>query len=414
MKDLFLRLYYVLGLSSHRISLSLEDIPVLDVKDSSILLNVSSSNNLLEVLCNNQKYYFRFIPERPKRKDVIKFIISRYERLTGADLSTIDHILGLTGHAKSFLRMGDFTKNSNIYKYFSTGDLSLVGLDNRVLESVDKNELISFLYFAWSEICSFFKNSKGGKYQLYSYNRSRCQEVLYELFDQPNLIGKIRLVRIEGNHDTFLGSIMPHAEGVNPLSFKKGELKKRIDPIAIKDLNTLNLLDVLCYERDHRPGNYNVILDDHQRVISVQAFDNDSDLSFSPFFSVSRPLRGCPGLVKKDGRLSISHLDREFALKYLSVCSKDLRDAVKPYLNRIQTLALIIRFRKIKKSLVKTIKENDSFLKDSTEWTESILSSELNSGNNKNYTSLLAEWYEGEKDPVILSQNQWKKRFICF
>lgn len=49
-------------------------------------------------------------------------------------------------------------------------------------------------------------------------------------------------------------------------------------PFLCCQLSILNFLDALCYEKDHRPDNYNIEYVGENPVIHV--FDNDSSLAF--------------------------------------------------------------------------------------------------------------------------------------
>lgn len=408
-KKLLFKIVDILGINGKAFEIHEEEIPVFDTKNTDVYLNLRSSNNLLEINDSNQITYFRFINQVQCSPVFLISMIERFESWSNENWCCIKQILKTKSCRARFLNMGDFSVSSPIYSYFKGGDFVKIGLDDTLLSYHKRQSIDTFLQYAWSEICTHKKNRHSGAYQSFSYCRSKCQQEIYELFGVSRLMCPIKLVKLKGASSSYLGSIQQQAQGINPLSYAKGQLADRLSPIIIRDLNIMNILDVLCNERDHRPGNYNIVLNEEGLAVSIQSFDNDSDLSFFPFFNIDRPLRGCPGLVNSEGLIYLKNMDGEFVERFLKVSSKELKDVVKPYLNVIQTHALITRFNKIKTALTKTIKCNPNFLKYEEEsWTSLDLEAELES-KCLNYTSLLCSWYEGDKDPVILRQNNWNK-----
>lgn len=95
------------------------------------------------------------------------------------------------------------------------------------------------------------------------------------------LIPEIELVKLvfpDGNEK--IGTLMSAVNGIAPKKMLYAE-KQKITPKFQRDCNSLNVLDAICHERDHRPGNYFVRLNSNGEVDSLEAFDNDAPMTFS-------------------------------------------------------------------------------------------------------------------------------------
>lgn len=57
-----------------------------------------------------------------------------------------------------------------------------------------------------------------------------------------------------------VGTFMLEAKGISPVSLTKKQ-RKKVAPSFQRNCSDLNILDAICYEKDHRPGNYNVLID---------------------------------------------------------------------------------------------------------------------------------------------------------
>ena len=255
--------------------------------------------------------------------------------------------------------------------------------------------LISFIHFAWSEIASHNKNHGTKGFQLYNYNRCKCQEKLYELYGVGRLICKTQLVWININGYESLGYIMEQAKGVNPLELNKEIIHSFVTDQMADDLNILNTLDVICNEGDHRPGNYNLVFDESKKkAISIQAFDNDSDTCFFPTCSINKNYVGSSSLIDKNGCFARKSLNDDFRSKLLLIEDKEVVKCMEDHLNIIQQKCLLKRLHRVKKALKRT-KSRDQYPNTN--------------GGLRDYLYVLLNWQEADKDQVLLEQQHFNK-----
>ena len=365
------------------------------------LLNVSSSNNIIEVWINREKYYLRLIDEHVNSTKLLKNIIFKYEQLLNISLP-VNLKEQIEKNASTFKRMGyidDFS--SSVYHFFKYDDPSILSihLDNK---SFSLDHLKAFIHFTWSELASYRKNTGCSGWQTYNYNRCKCQEALYELFNIDRLICKSSLVKVRIDNYNCYGFLMKEAKGENPLAIDMKEIRESSSNILKSELNILNIMDVICYERDHRPGNYNIVFDeDNKTIVSIEAFDNDSDFSFFPTISVKKSFVGSVPIINNKGYINRPFLDGKFVNALLSVKDRSIIEVVKPYLNRIQQICLLIRLHKIQRAIKKTHEMSSDGL-------ESI---EMNHNNQRirDYYDVLMNWNEFDKDSVLQCQGRFNK-----
>ena len=347
-------------------------------------LDISTTNNLIELWSGNNKYYLcdRHVDERK----LIGLIIYKYEYLTGRSLQADikEEIL----KSKRIMQIGyldDF--DSLVYLFFKHKDPSIIGLD---IKETRFDELKFFIHFAWSEIAAYKRNILSGEWQTFNYNRCRCQELLYARLGIGDFICSTYPVVVRIGEYICYGYLMDEAVGINTLRFESSRNNNCNSAELKKVLNTLNIMDVICYERDHRPGNYNIIFNEKERAVSIQVFDNDSDLCFFPSKSVSKEFVGSSLLIDKDGYIARRQLDEVFLTRLVSVSDSDIVEISAPFLNRIQLKCLMIRLHKVQKAVRRTLERGV----------------EKGQPNSKDYLWVLNNWNESSKDSVLLEQQR--------
>ena len=338
------------GFLSHKTELDENSISVINMEDVNATMNVSSSNNLIELENRGNILFFRPIRETVPRKHMFQRIVKDYIAITGK--ACVNELLSGINE-KKFLKMGVTNdQSSNVFRYFQSHDRALIGVPTSI--TLTDQELDLFIHYAWSEIQAYKKICGSGKYNTFNYNRSRCQFEIYSLFNEAELICPVSLCKLNfSNGYSMIGSVMSDAGGVNTAKMTVNERKQLLSERLKEKLDILNVLDVLCRETDHRPGNYNVILNDRGEAISIKTFDNDSVLAFFPSLSIKNSRSGVSSLIGRDGCFNREGLDEHFKKTFINITDKQLDLIAKPYLNAIQRFALKRRFSKLKSLLGK-------------------------------------------------------------
>jgi len=400
------------GIISKSSQINTSELPVRILHTRKGIANYSTSGNVYKIEIEGDSFFFRICRKHVQLPEFVNTLIEDYSFQMNLYLfDNLKEALKTSSVLKSFANMGSISDTSSgVYNYFDTGNVTSLGLPQNCISEVHKEQIDLFVNYIWSELRSYFINKKSGNYQLFSYNRAKAQAIIYSVLGVGELICPIDLVVLKGDKE-WIGSLMPEAKGINPKEMRRGEIAHYLSPLIVKDLTTLNFMDALCYEGDHRPGNYMVILDESGKGVSIQAFDNDSSTDFSPLPTISRRICDSEPFVK-NGVINRAHMDRTFVNTVLSIDYKKLKSQLKPYLTKTQLHFLKIRFCKLKKALEKTLASRQHFLLDNNEWNIISLEEDLAYGNT--YYSILRDWYEGDKASVFLQQEKQPKCEVVF
>lgn len=354
------------------------------------------SSNIFVLKKADNIFYFRECGVNGSKQDCLESIIRQYqENASHTDFCLfVRKTLSIPKNFNLFWRMGQLNdKNSAIYNFYKTSDSSIIGLPDE--NKVFLFDIKKFVSYAWSEIMTCRYNQGGGNYRMFGYNRAKAQSIIAQHLGLEKLICSIELGKIERNGRLLLGSLMLQAPGIDPNVLNKNDLVNCVSPKLLSSLISLNLLDAICNEKDHRPGNYNVILDKKGKGVSVVAFDNDSPFAFFPTIKANMTSYfGSSSMIDSKGCINRVGLDAKLADRILKLNFDILLLDLKPYLNSIQRITLKRRIINLQKSLVKTIRVNKSFLKQSEEWNDTDVLEDLSGRYGRTYLYILSHWQE--------------------
>ena len=250
------------------------------------VLPIYGTSTIFKIQKNNKTFYFRECRKHLELDPYVACFISDFFKFCNPKYQCYqDLILSQLKQKKtfySFLNMGTpFDKRSLISHYLKTRICTLFDLRSYSQDHVAKSFLFDFLVYSWSNLYTYHLNSglKIGEYEVYSAIRQLATKEIANTIGVGSLIPETDLafLCLEDGRKR-LGTIMKDAGGVRIQTLKIN--KETLNPIIQRELNNLNVLDVLCFERDHRPSNYSIRFDSNTPC-GVCAFDNDSPMSFN-------------------------------------------------------------------------------------------------------------------------------------
>lgn len=341
-----------LGLTSKKVELDVDSIEVLDTDGFSIYLNIASTNNVIELTKNSKKMYFRECKEVMSKRQFVEKLILDFSKMTGIHIEQMVSVKSV----RKFLNMGELgDKSASVYKYLHNHNVNQIGLIPCGDNSVDLSKVDFFIHYAWGEVISFWLNRHCGNFQLYNYNRARCQYELYKLFGVERLISTIKLGKIKLSSGKWIvGSIMEDAMGISPNDISDDKIKDMTTVQLAEDLTTMNIMDALCSEGDHRPDNYMLKIE-NDKIVSVCSFDNDSPLSFFLTSSIGRTSMDTCEIVNNAGKINREQVDMDFLQRVKNVTREQVKECARSYLSSLQLYFLLKRFDKIKSAVINTI-----------------------------------------------------------
>lgn len=203
---------------------------------------------------------------------------------------------------------------------------------------------------------------RGSRYSCFEAVRSVSSKIVADALGLSGLITDARfcVLRIGDEQERFgvLSEAAPGIRMVDCRAYPSSRLQR--------ELTALHVLDLICCQPDHGPNNYCVTEEG-----AVCAFDNDNPYTFYPDPRVTGVHAGCSSPVGRDGLIHRSCFDRGLAGRLCDLDVKDLSCKLRPYLNRLQRLAVAHRIRLLGKAIHKTTHIRPDFLLDEPDWRES-------------------------------------------
>lgn len=225
-------------------------------------------------------------------------------------------------------------------------------------------------------------NSNKYRYQTYNACSSLAEEKMAELLGLDRLLTRSFFcrVQVDGGKE-MVGTMASFADGIG---FREIQDMYQVvfTPELCKELTNLNIIDVICYEKDHCPRNYNIVLNEEGQAISICSFDNDTSWSFSPIGGVAfRTYAGASHFVK-NGVINRPFLDLDVCDRLFNLSLYDLEINLSNYLRKNQIKACWRRVKTIQKAI-----NNTHF--QYGQWDEELIKTELSGKYGDTYYSIL-------------------------
>lgn len=267
--------------------------------------------------------------------------------------------------------------------------LAHLGLDN-FPHSVQKIQPIFLTYMA-NEISHYSNYSANShKYDTFGASRSIASFIVAKHLNVAHIYAEARLIKlnIAGNEE--FGVLSPKVAGTRSM-----DTEINVSPELHAELTNLNIVDAICFQKDHNTNNYNI--DPNQSENIVCAFDNDNPTTFfcSPFLPST--MSGGVSPVVMNGKINRPHTTEELAQSISNLNIEKLKEEISPYLTCSQWWALKKRISQLQKAIDKTAKSNTQFLVARTSWNTDALDQELSGKYGTTYLCLI-------KSPI--SQNK--------
>lgn len=355
------------------------------------------SNNVVKLTRCGQSYYFKQARERVKLREYILESVRVFFLEVCADAGYEREILNSlkdSGNFKKLVRMGDKdVKNSPLNIYLEQGCAGVLGLP----ECAEGKKALErrFVFYIYGELNNYFYNAgvKRGKKQTFLAVRTMAVKKLADMLGIGRLVPESRYVKLRFCGAEKYGTLESAAAGENIARVPPEERKKHITPALLCDLTSLNVLDALSGDGDHRVNNFNTVVGAAGEYMGVVSYDNDGPDAFFPSARLKYGgATGCSELVA-GGRFNRPHLDKTLAERILGLDRRSVKD-FSAYLTYAQRACLWARIKRLKRAVLKTVGENKDFLRSGGSWTEEDILEDISGRYGKTYLcSFLADCY---------------------
>lgn len=346
-----------------------ETVPTIYCSKNSIE-HIASSNNIIAYKIGEERFYFKECREHNIFPEYIETVISDYFKYV-CRYNNSDYIhkiicddLKIEENIEKFFTLNLYCEiNYDVIKHYTNWDTAVIGLptlfekmqsDYDVHNFMDKY-FPEFIRYVRNEIDLYHMNDyvKRDGYQLFRSSASIATKKMAELIGISDMVPDVYYIRLRIDNDRErFGIVTATAPGICPLDLSNEE-KRNFSPNFQRQLLNMNLFDVICFQRDHKQENYFVVRDNEKTIVDVCAFDNDAPSTFFPLPTISADtcVKCSPMFVR--GKYNRPYIDAAFVDKILALDCHEVREVMTSYLSKIQIQMLIIRIKKIKRSLRK-------------------------------------------------------------
>ena len=329
-----------------------ENVRRIDCRTEEVHLLSNTSNNVYAVSVEGKKGFFRECKKHSSLADYVQECIDVYYSTVTCDIygdkSFLEECLKDKKRLKTFSNMGMTNdRTSGAYQFLMGNGAHHIGLPD--VDAQRAERLKDIVQYIWGDLFGYGLNSgvKRGYFQTYNAVRCIATYRVAEMIGLGDMIPKTEYVLLcqEGREPIF-GTFMESAPGICMERLPCKDRREVSSPRLQRALNNLNLLDVLNLEKDHRTGNYHVVIQEG-KGIHVVAFDNDSPNGFGLGGISFSTYMGCsPWCI--NGKLNRPYVDKDLADRILSLENEQIDLNLGDVLNRLQLSAFKKRLKQVK------------------------------------------------------------------
>ena len=386
---------YGSGVLAHKTHVNWSKVQHITCQEGELKVLHQCSNNLYRVKTVEAEGYFR--PVLPHtdldtcvRKAVKDYFIVMYPEQS-VEWVQLKKTLASKEAFRRLLHVGNYSDPySAARKFYLTKDTSVVGIEtpSALVRGTEEWKAFiwnidHFLKYVMNTIGHHRRNRKGGKWEFSNANRQMATEAMARLVGLGYMFPHSEFVMVTTpSGESMRGTLMANAEGELTEGITAERSKTACSPALQRELMKLNVLDTITYERDHRPGNYNIILDGEGKATGLSVFDNDAEMTFAPLPASTHSGSGSSCLVGVG--INRPFMDADLANKIQLLKKEDVRKALKSYLNKIQIFMCWRRILSLKKAI--SISSNrEGFLLKNEQWSEETVAIELSGKYGRTY-----------------------------
>ena len=420
MKNLIRMFAYML--SFKKIDESKLDVEHIKVKSDDVLYFNLSSNQIISVVYEGKLYYFRECPKISSfeaffnnyiddffdtvrqigiSKDHFKQEFPINVNFKEEDISDFKEYIYKKKLEKGFLRnlskVDLISQKINFSIWNNNIDIESILFEFGIQDVPNNTKEVALYFILYMRyVATTYRRlriTKSKSHSFFDSTKSMASRIVAEELKLDYMITNVRwcVLEIENRKEIFglISDVAPGSRMMDSKVVPNGELQR--------ELMNLNILDLLCFQVDHGPNNYNVYRDNDK--YSICAFDNDNPSTFFPFPGISRFRMAGTLLIDKNNMIMRPFFDKTLAEKINNLDINKLKKRLKPYLNILQINALISRIRRLKRAIDNTQSSKADFLIDYINWNENTIEEEIsgkygdtylikalkiNKGDNKN------------------------------
>ena len=374
-----------------------EPVRTVTCDSGSVKFYANTPNTIICYDAGGQNGFFRECKKHTGRREFVRGLIDDYCRYVyhgdnGEEFGALLKEKLSSGTCLfRFFNMGAGTAGyTRITKFRKTLDSSVIGIFEPYPEWFG-DCLLELVQCVWGPLDEYryCLGAKSGCYHLYNADRSVTTKKVADMLGAPGIVPETEFIRLILDGEERIGVSVATAPGVAPTD----AACLGITPEFQRQTLILNVADVICYQRDHRPGNYFVTLKDGL-ADGVCAFDNDCpttllntpDISFTTY-------SGCSPLVDRSGLVNRPYLDASTTDRLMELSEREVLETVSDSTSHAEARMLWKRVKKLQAAITASLERGILVLLDRDGWSEKTVERELSGEFGNTYAKLFRDRY---------------------
>ena len=386
------------GILAHKTKVNWDKVLRIKCAEEDVKTLYGCSNTLYYIKTNTIEGYFRpILKHDPIQLCVRKAIVEYFENVHPELAFEKESVQKALSEKETFKKLLDIGSYSDPYsrarKFYLTKDTTVVGIEIPQSFITGSEEWKSFVWnidhflkYVMNAMARNQRNQCGGRWEFSNANRQMATEAVATLLGLGRMIPHSEFAVLFFRGKEMKGVLMSVAEGISTEGITEEQSSHMASPELQRELTSLNVLDTITFERDHRPGNYNVVLDARGKVKRLSVFDNDAAMTFAPFPAIVHSGGGSSGIIK-GGVFYRPHLDKSLSERITTIKKREVDEALKNYMNWIQITACWRRIKVMRKAIMRSVRK-EGFLLDRDEWSEDTMREELSGRFGRTYLDI--------------------------
>lgn len=391
---------YHSGILAHKTRINWDKVRHITCADDEVKALYTCSNTLYHIQKSEIEGYFRPILRHTNAKLCVRnAVIEYFEKVhpeQAIEKNCLEKTLSDRASFKKLMNVGSYSDPYSLARqFYLKKDTTVVGIDtpSSLLKGTEewKTFILNidhFLKYVMNAIARHQRNLCGGQWEFSNANRQMATEAVAKLLGVDYMIPHSEFAVLVYQGKELRGTLMEVAKGESTESITLERSRAVVSPTLQRELTSLNVLDAITYERDHRPGNYNMLMDEDGKVRGLAVFDNDAAMTFAPFGLSTHSGSGSSKITTKGGEFfNRPHLDKVLAERVCRLDVHEVKKALRPYLNSCQIAACWKRIKNLRMAVSQSMK-NDGFLLEPDQWSEATIAEELSGKYGRTYLEI--------------------------
>ena len=375
---------------------------IVDCRDATFRFYSDTPNTIIYYNNSRRSGFFRECRRHVTPREYVSHLLDDYcmyvynNQYSSECRYILDEKLKDRVHFFKFFNMGAGTsKYTRISRFRTTHNPKFIGIEKPYPQWFE-DQLLKLVQYIWGPLDEYKYNSflQYGDYNVYNANRSIVTKRIADIFNMNEIILGTEYIWLLIDNKRRLGVSIDVSPGMDPNNIKNLISTSSLTGNFQRNLIMLNLLDIICVQKDHRPGNYFISINNDNMIDSLTAFDNDCPTTLFPFFGIRfSGYSGETPIIDKNGLINRPFLPRPVVDKILKINPTQVIERIRDNISNVQLEALLYRISLLKKSITRSLGLCLCKLLDDNEWNNETIQIELSSKYGQTYLCKFVEKY---------------------